>query len=182
MKIVSLTIEGAYKISPNVLGDNRGRFARVYCSQTFEAQGLNTNWVQMNTSFSAREGTVRGLHFQRPPCSEVKLVRCVRGEIVDFILDLRRLSPTFGHAISVPVSSQGAEMLYIPQGCAHGFQTLTDDVELHYCHSEFYSPEHEGGVSILDPDLQIELPLPVSEMSDRDKQHATFINTRPIEL
>ena len=182
MNFEPLDIQGAFKISPNMIGDNRGAFARVFCADAFAAKGLQTNWVQMNTSISVNKGTVRGLHFQRAPHCEVKLVRCVSGKIMDFILDIRAGSPTFGVVCGVPLDARKMEMLHVPTGCAHGFQTLTENVELHYSHSEFYTPSHEEGVCILDPDLNLELPLAVSEMSERDKPHPTLKDTRPIQL
>ena len=114
-----LNINGAYKITPQKLGDNRGAFARVYCAETFAAQGFNTEWVQMNTSINARKGTVRGLHFQRPPYAEIKLVRCVRGRILDMFVDLRDGSSTFGTVCQVTLDSDALETVYIPCGlCA----------------------------------------------------------------
>jgi dTDP-4-dehydrorhamnose 3,5-epimerase len=182
MKIEPLSIEGAYKITPSKLGDSRGTFARVYCAHTFSDQRLNTTWVQMNTSFNATKGTVRGLHFQRPPFAEIKLVRCVRGEVLDVFLDLRQDSATFGTVCTVNLNGDAMESVYIPAGCAHGFQTLSDNVELHYSHSTPYTPTSEGGVNITDPDLAIPWPLPFSNMSERDKIHPQFASTEPISL
>ncbi|MFK5997133.1 MAG: dTDP-4-dehydrorhamnose 3,5-epimerase [Rhodobacterales bacterium] len=182
MNFEPLTINGAYKITPKKLGDNRGAFARVYCAETFAAHGLNTEWVQMNTSINAAKGTLRGLHFQRPPHAEIKLVRCVRGRVCDVFVDLRKTSPDFGKVCTVTLDSAALETVYIPAGCAHGFQTLTDDVELHYCHSQPYHPEHEGAVNPTDPALAINWPLPVSIISERDKNHPAFATIEPIIL
>jgi dTDP-4-dehydrorhamnose 3,5-epimerase len=177
-----LAINGAYKITPEKLGDNRGAFARVYCAETFAAHGLNTQWEQMNTSINAAKGTLRGLHFQRPPHAEIKLVRCVRGRVFDVFVDLRKGSPDFGKVCTVTLDSAALETVYIPAGCAHGFQTLTDDVELHYCHSQPYHPAHEGAVNPTDPALAINWPLPVSTISERDKNHPPFATIEPIIL
>jgi len=177
-----LNINGAYKITPKKLGDNRGAFARVYCAETFAAQGLNTEWVQMNTSINAQKGTVRGLHFQRPPYAEIKLVRCVRGRILDVFVDLRKGSCDFGCVCAVPLDSETLDSVYIPAGCAHGFQTLTDDVELHYCHSQPYQPDYEGAVNLSDPTLAINWPLPITTISERDRFHPPFATIESIIL
>ncbi len=182
MKFEALNIAGAYKITPKKLGDNRGAFARVYCAESFEANGLNTNWVQMNTSISTETGTVRGLHYQRPPFAEIKLVRCVRGKVFDVFTDIREGSPTFGKTCSVILDSDALEMAYIPMGCAHGFQTLTDHVEMHYMHSEFYKPDLEAGLKLDDPELGIKWPLAFASISERDKTHPPLKTTEPIKL
>lgn len=168
MKIEALEIAGAFSIKPNLLGDTRGTFARLYCDDTFTAHGLNTLWVQMNTSRTTSKGAIRGMHFQRPPYSEVKLVRAVTGDVVDVIVDLRDGSETFGKSIKVELASAAMEAIYVPQGCAHGFQALTDHAELHYLHSAPYSPDYEGGVNHADPALDIGWPLPMTECSQRD--------------
>jgi len=182
MKFTPLNINGAFKITPQKHGDNRGAFARVYCADEFAKQGLNSNWVQMNTSVNATKGTVRGLHFQHPPFSEVKLVRCVRGQVLDVFVDLRKGSDDFGKVCTVTLNGDAMESVYIPAGCAHGFQTLSDDVELHYCHSAPYSPAHEGGVNVSDKNLAIAWPLAKINMSERDKSHPSFTTTGPISL
>ena len=182
MNIKPLKIEGAYKITPNKLGDNRGAFARVYCDKIFQAHNLNTSWVQMNTSINAQKGTVRGLHYQKPPFAEIKLVRCVRGEVFDVFVDLRKNSKTYGKTCCLSLNSDALEAVYIPAGCAHGFQTLTDNVELHYSHSQFYKPEYEAGLRLDDPTLEIKWPLPFSEISERDKIHPLLKTTEPIIL
>jgi dTDP-4-dehydrorhamnose 3,5-epimerase len=182
MTFEELDMNGVFKITPNVTGDSRGRFARVFCEDEFADHGLPAKWVQMNTSFSAQKGTVRGLHYQRPPYGEVKLVRCSRGQIFDMVLDLRSGSATYGQIRGVFLNADTMDMLYIPQGCAHGFQTLSDNVELLYCHSQTYKPDHEGGVSVLDPTLAIDWPLAITAMSDRDKDHPSLQETRPIDL
>ncbi|KAB7610081.1 dTDP-4-dehydrorhamnose 3,5-epimerase [Amylibacter sp. SFDW26] len=178
----ALEIDGAYKITPNKLGDSRGAFARVFCMEEFQQYNLEVRWVQMNTSINATKGTIRGLHYQRPPYAETKLVRCVRGKVFDVFVDLRKDSPSYGAVCTVELDSAALEMVYIPKGCAHGFQTLTDDVEMHYCHSAFYKPDHEAGVNIKDPKLAIKWPLPFSVLSDKDQNHPIFETTEPITL
>ena len=182
MKIEPLNIDGAYKITPKKIGDNRGAFSRLFCADVFEQNGLNTHWVQMNTSQNRKKGTVRGLHYQRSPHAEIKLVRCVRGKVFDVIVDLRKSSPSYGTACSLTLDSDTFETGYIPQGCAHGFQTLTDDVELHYMHSEFYTPEYEAGIQLNDPALDIDWPLPFTVISERDKTHPMINRVEPIIL
>lgn len=182
MKISQLSIDGVHLVTPTKLGDSRGAFARLYCEDTFQHHDLNTKWVQMNLSRSAKKGTVRGLHFQVPPFSEVKLVRAVKGEILDVVLDLRQGSVTFGQHCAVELDSDAMHTLYIPQGCAHGFQTLTDDVELHYMHSVPYTPESEGGVRFDDPALGIPWPLTVADASPRDLSLPYFSDIKPMSL
>lgn len=182
MKFEPLDIKGAFKITPKRLGDNRGAFARVYCDDEFSQNGLNTQWVQMNTSINTVKGTVRGLHFQRAPFAEIKLVRCVRGKIRDVFLDLRKGSDTFGTVCTVDLNSDDFESVYIPAGCAHGFQTLSDNVEIHYCHSAPHHPNAEGAVNLADPELAIDWPLPITNISERDKTHPSFSTIEPISL
>ena len=182
MKFDPLTIDGAYKISPKLLQDGRGSFARVFCSDLFSAQGLNCHWKQMNVSRTAQAGTVRGMHFQRLPFCEIKLVRCVAGLILDVIVDLRKGSASFGQVCAVELCADKMEMLYVPAGCAHGFQTLSDDVELHYLHSQDYRPDHEGGLLPTDPELAIAWPRAISNLSERDQKHPLFKQVEPIIL
>ncbi len=177
-----LSIKGAWQIDLERHGDQRGFFGRMYCTEIFEARGLNSNWVQINTSNSSLKGTLRGLHFQRPPAAEVKLVRCIKGAIFDVIVDLRVGSDTFGKHITLQLDDENRSMIYIPKGCAHGFQTLNDNTDLLYLHSDPYSPEHEGGLAPLDPALDIEWPLPIVEMSDRDQSFPLLSDLEPIKL
>jgi len=163
-----LALSGAFLIQMQPHFDQRGFFARSFCQETFAGRGLADVFVQMNTSFSQRRGTLRGLHFQRPPAAETKMVRCVAGAIFDAILDLRAGSQTFGQVCTVELSATNRHMLYIPRGVAHGFQTLCDEVELLYWHDTAYAPGYEGGVNALDPTLGIDWPLPPVEMSPRD--------------
>lgn len=149
-------------------GDERGWFGRTFCTDEFGAAGLETVFVQQNASVSAEKGTVRGMHFQRPPHGEVKLLRCLRGAILDVIIDLRRSSPTFLRHQGFELSAENRRMLYVPKGFAHGFQTLTDDVEVSYLVSSPYTPSSEGGVRFDDPLFGIVWPLPVSVISEKD--------------
>ena len=169
MKFEPLPLKGAYEIHLERREDERGFFARMYCDHEFAAHGLNITWVQMNVSLSREAGTLRGMHFQRGPAAEVKLVRCLRGQAFDVIVDLRQGSDTYGQHCHVLLDRDALNAIYVPKGFAHGFQTLSDDTELQYLHSTAYAPGHEGGVNPLDPALGIEWPRPVSVLSDRDQ-------------
>ncbi len=182
MKFTPLSLAGAHRVDLERRGDSRGFFARLYCADEFSQAGLPSDWVQMNTSFSAETGTLRGLHFQRAPMAEIKMVRCLRGAICDVIVDLRSGSPTYGQHEMVELNNDNRSMLYIPQGFAHGFQTLAPDTELLYLHSEFYSPEHEGGLHHADLALGINWPLPVTGLSDRDRGFPSLERLEPITL
>ena len=180
MIFTELPLKGAYRINLDRRTDDRGFFARFFCAREFQEKGLAPAFVQVNTSFSCRAGTMRGLHFQRPPMAEAKLVRCLKGRIFDVIVDLRARSATFGQWTSVELDAQVRQMIYIPQGFAHGFQTLEPDTELLYFHSQFYAPEHEGGLAHDDPRLAIRWPLTVSELSARDAAFPTLDALEPI--
>jgi len=167
MRFEPTAIEGVSVVRRDGRGDERGRFSRLYCQRDFAAAGLNTDWVQANHSLTLGAGSVRGLHFQRPPHAETKLVSCIAGRVFDVAVDLRSGSPTYLQWAAVELDDDSG--LYIPAGCAHGFQALTDEVHLVYQHSEFYAPEMEGGVRFDDGVLGIDWPLPVATVSDRDR-------------
>jgi dTDP-4-dehydrorhamnose 3,5-epimerase len=164
----------AWLIEPELRGDERGSFARTMCRDEFAAQGLVTCYVQQNMSISAKMGTVRGLHFQRSPFTEAKLVRCVRGAILDLIVDLRGTSPTYMALEGFELTAGNHRQLYVPPGFAHGFQTLVDDCEVSYLVSAAYAPLAEGGLRHDDPRLGIGWPLPVSTISDKDRNWPLF--------
>jgi dTDP-4-dehydrorhamnose 3,5-epimerase len=136
----------------------------------------------MNTTLSKERGTVRGLHFQRPPKEEIKIVRCISGSIWDVIVDIRKSSPTYGKWYAAELNDNNRTMMYVPKGFAHGFQTLADNVELLYLHSEFYSKKNEGGLLYADKTVNIDWPLPVSDISERDKVHPMLSELNPIRL
>jgi dTDP-4-dehydrorhamnose 3,5-epimerase len=154
--------------------DERGHFARTWCQRDFAAHGLDTALAQASVSFNRARGTVRGLHFQRPPHEEVKLVRCTRGAIWDVAVDLRPGSPTRGAWQGFALDATSAAALYIPKGFAHGFQTLEPDSEVFYQISEFYAPEAASGVRFDDPAFAIAWPLPVAEISAKDRAWPDF--------
>lgn len=162
-------LPGAYLIDIEKRGDQRGFFARAWCQKEFEAHGLIRRVVQANISLSKRKGTLRGMHYQAAPYAEAKLVRCTRGAIYDAIIDLRPDSPTYMQWLGVELTAENYRMLYVPEGFAHGFQTLVDNTEVAYQVSQFYTPEAEGGVRYNDPAFGIEWPLEVQVISDKDK-------------
>lgn len=162
------TLADAWLIDLEWRGDERGGFARTMDAQEFAARGMDGVYVQQNASVSLKAGTVRGLHFQRPPHAEAKLVRCLRGRILDVIVDLRRESPSYMRHEGFELSAENGRMLYVPKGFAHGFQTLVDDVEVSYLVSAFYAPAAEGGLRYDDPRLAIDWPLPVTVISPKD--------------
>jgi dTDP-4-dehydrorhamnose 3,5-epimerase len=170
MEFVPTAIAGAYAIRLDVRGDSRGRFKRHFCARAFAEQGLATDFVQVNHAVTIGRGAVRGMHFQRPPHAEDKLVSCTLGRAYDVAVDLRRGSPTFLQWAAVEIDEANA--FYIPKGCAHGFQALADEVHLVYLHSDYYAPDAEGGVRFDDPFLAIAWPLPIGVTSDRDRGFA----------
>lgn len=163
MHFVPTSLPGVYVVEPERLADDRGHFARAWCVREFADRGLETKLVQCSTSYNRRRGTLRGLHYQAAPHEEVKLVRCTRGAAYDVVVDLRPDSPTYRRWVAVELSAENGVAVYIPGGCAHGYQTLADDTELLYQMSEFYYPESARGVRWDDPALGIEWP----ECSDR---------------
>jgi dTDP-4-dehydrorhamnose 3,5-epimerase len=180
MKFTPLPLAGAYRVDLERRGDNRGSFARLFCREEFRKQGLTDTWSQCNVSHSVRKGTLRGMHFQRPPKADAKLVKCMAGAVFDVIVDLRRGSETFGNWATVTLTAEGGEMIYVPAGFAHGFQTLSDDAELLYFHSDSYSPDHEGGLSHTDPAVGIAWPLEVTVMSERDRHLPPLADVEPM--
>lgn len=168
MKFVPLALNGAYEVLLAPRRDPRGLFARIYCAAEFGEHGLNSNWPQMNMSVTIGAGTVRGLHFQREPSAEVKLVRCLRGRALDVIVDLRAGSRTYGQHLALELNADSRNAIYIPKGFAHGFQTLEEEVELQYLHSTPYAPGHEGGINPKDASLAIAWPLAIHQLSERD--------------
>ena len=168
MIFAPLPLEGAFEIALERRADTRGFFARIYCDDEFAGAGLNTHWVQMNLSLTAEAGTLRGMHFQRPPAGEVKLVRAAKGRAHDVIVDLRAGSATYGRHAVVVLDAETRNAVYIPEGFAHGFQALLPETELIYAHSRTYAPGHEGGIHPLDPGLAIDWPLPPRHLSARD--------------
>jgi dTDP-4-dehydrorhamnose 3,5-epimerase len=164
-------LAGSYVIDITPFQDNRGWFARTYSKEEFAQIGHHLEWVQMNHSATFAMGTLRGMHFQLQPYGEIKMIKCISGKVYDVIIDLRKDSPTFLEWYATELSAENRKMLYIPEGFAHGFQTLTDQVELLYHHTGYYNPDAEAGVRYDDPAIGIEWPLAVSTISERDQKH-----------
>jgi dTDP-4-dehydrorhamnose 3,5-epimerase len=168
MRFTATKLAGAYIIEPQLHQDNRGLFARTFCAGEFRDQGLVASFVQCNTSWNAKKGTVRGLHYQLAPSSEVKLVRCTAGSLWDVIVDLRPGSPTYLQHVAVELTAQNRLAFYIPELFAHGFQALEDATEVLYQMSEFYTPKLARGLRYDDPKVGIQWPLPITSISDQD--------------
>jgi dTDP-4-dehydrorhamnose 3,5-epimerase len=174
MRISLLDIPGVFEISLNPRIDSRGFFMRTYDMELFKREGLQTAWVQENHSRSEKKGIIRGLHFQIEPFQETKLIRCIRGEVFDVAVDLRKDSAAFGKWVGVLLSEENKKMLYIPRGFAHGFCTMTDISEVIYKVDNFYSPAHERGLRWNDPDLKIEWPIQDVFLSNKDRNNLTL--------
>jgi dTDP-4-dehydrorhamnose 3,5-epimerase len=164
-------LQGSYVIGLHPFSDERGWFARFFCKKEFQQIGHTKEWLQLNHSVTYEQGALRGMHFQLPPYREIKMVRCIAGAVYDVIVDLRKDSATFLQWFGVELSAQNKKMLYIPEGFAHGFQVLAPNSELIYHHTEFYTPGAEGGVRYNDPLIDIQWPLAVTVISERDAQH-----------
>jgi dTDP-4-dehydrorhamnose 3,5-epimerase len=167
--IAPLAVEGAFVLAPDPVHDERGWFARVWDAEQLAEAGMPACFVQQSAAWNARAGTLRGLHVARPPAREAKIVRCVRGAAFDVIVDLRPSSATFRRAAAVRLDDESRRAVYVPPGCAHGYQTLLDGTELLYDIGEAYRPELAGGVAFDDPQLAIAWPLPVAAVSERDR-------------
>jgi dTDP-4-dehydrorhamnose 3,5-epimerase len=167
-------LAGVFEIALDMNADDRGFFARSWCQKEFEHQGLNPKVVQCNISFNVRKGTLRGVHYQDAPYQEAKLVRCTKGSIYDVVVDLRPESATFKDWIAVVLTAEQHNMLYVPEGCGHGFLTLEDETEVFYQMSEFYHGELSRGVRFDDPAFQIVWPDKVEVISERDRTYPNF--------
>jgi dTDP-4-dehydrorhamnose 3,5-epimerase len=174
MIFLETELKGAYIIELEKHMDERGFFARSFCVREFEQQGLNPRIVQCNISFNHAKGTLRGMHYQKAPFGEAKLVRCTRGAIYDVIIDLRPESPTFKVSFGIRLDRDNRRMLYIPEGVAHGFLTLEDDSEIFYQMSEFYSPQHAAGFRWNDASFGIRWPSEATVISERDRTYPDF--------
>ena len=168
-------LQGAYLIDLEPRADERGFFARAWCADEFEQQGLNSTVAQMNVSFNHSAGTLRGLHYQLPPHAEVKLIRCTRGAIWDVIVDLRQDSPTYREWFGASLSAENRTMLYVPENFAHGYLTMAPDTETFYQVSEPYAPGSEAGIRWDDPAIGIDWPdIEIKVISDKDASHPDF--------
>ena len=173
---IETPLNGLLRINRKPIMDSRGFFSRFFCAKEFKTIGFGRAVAQINHTLTQAKGTIRGMHFQRPPYSETKIVTCLQGEILDVAVDIRKDSSTFLQWHAEVLSAENQSSLYIPDGFAHGFQTLTDNCQLVYLHSSFYSPNSEGALNVLDPTLAIDWPLQVSEISERDSNHPFIEN------
>jgi dTDP-4-dehydrorhamnose 3,5-epimerase len=167
-------LAGAFEIHIEPRADERGFFARSWCQHEFEEHGLNPDLVQCNISYNPRKGTMRGMHYQADPHAEAKLVRCIKGAVYDVVIDLRPQSPTFMEWIGVRLTAEDRNMIYVPEGCAHGFLTLEDESEVFYQMSAFYHADSAGGVRWNDPAFNIVWPAEPVLISERDRTYAAF--------
>ena len=174
MKIIKSKLSGVAEIESNPFVDHRGWFVRYFCQEQIKELNGGKEIVQINSSFTKRKGTIRGLHFQNSPYCEDKIVRCLSGQIFDVVLDLRLESKTFGQWQSIILDSEKMNMVYIPKGFAHGFQTLTDNCQILYLHTEYRNQKSEDGYYYNSPYLGIDWPLELTDISERDKNLKIF--------
>lgn len=175
MTFIEQNIQGVYLIRPSKIGDDRGHFFRSYCAKEMTPI-THKQFVQMNISYNASKGTLRGLHFQKPPFSEQKIVRCIAGSIYDVFVDLRTSSSTFLKWGAVKLTAENADAIFLPEGIAHGFLTLQDHTTIHYSHSQYYHSQAEDGLRFNDSRLQIEWPFQPTIISERDLTHPFITN------
>lgn len=169
MKVAETKLKGVYIVEPQVFGDARGWFTESWSEKKLAEAGIKANFVQDNHSYSAQKGTLRGLHYQLNPMCQAKMLRCTRGKIFDVAVDIRKGSPQYGQWVGVELSAENHQQLFIPRGFAHGFITLTDDVEVQYKADNYYAPECDGNIRWDDPEIGIEWPLKPVILSDKDK-------------
>lgn len=176
MMVRPLELDGLLEISPSKFGDDRGFFSETYNAKSFAEAGIDLNFVQDNHSYSAAKGVVRGLHYQLPPFAQDKLVRVIRGAILDVAVDIRKSSPTFGKWVALEVSAEKWNQILVPKGFAHGFMTLVDNTEVIYKVTNYYSPEHDRSIRFDDPAIGIEWPLPSAgvQLSEKDQKAPLF--------
>jgi dTDP-4-dehydrorhamnose 3,5-epimerase len=171
MKLIQTHLKGAYVIELEPFRDERGFFARTYCKNEFSAIGHQKEFVQFNHSMTAFKGTIRGMHYQVPPSAETKLIRCIRGKVFDVIIDIREDSPTFLQHLQITLSQENLKMIYVPEGFAHGFQTIADNSEMIYHHTAYYNPANERGLRYNDPAFGITWPLDPVNVTEKDRNY-----------
>jgi dTDP-4-dehydrorhamnose 3,5-epimerase len=182
MKFQETVLDGVFVIDFLKNEDNRGSFTRTFCKKEFATIGFSKEFVQINHSFNTTKGTLRGLHFQKMPFTESKLIRCIHGKVFDIVVDIRENSRTFLKYFGVELSLEKMNAIFIPEGFAHGYQTLEDNSALIYHHSQFYAPEFDGGIRFNDPILNINWPMPAINLSDKDKNYSFIDNNfKPIK-
>jgi len=168
MIITKTKIDGVFVIKQELRGDHRGYFTRVFCKDELKKAGISYNIVQINRSLTAKKGTIRGIHYQLPPHAEDKIIQCIKGEIFDVVVDLRKSSKTYGQWVSEVLSENNHTMMLVPKGCGHGFQTLKTNCVIEYFVSAFYAPEYERGIRWNDPFFRISWPLKTITTSEKD--------------
>ena len=174
MRFALTDVVGAQVVEPTPHQDDRGRFMRAWCSKEFADHGMNFVPVQANMGFSFRKGTLRGMHFQDATAPEAKLVRCTRGAMFDVVLDLRVKSPSFGKWYGTELTAENGRMLFVPERCAHGYQTLEENTEMYYMASAYYTPGAAHGVRFDDPVFNLKWPLVATSVSDQDRNWPLF--------
>ncbi len=181
MKVETFDVEGLKLITPDVFGDNRGFFMESYTLKKFQEIGIDTVFIQDNHSLSEKKGIIRGLHFQKNPKAQTKLLRCTRGEIIDVAVDLRKSSATYKKYVAVHLSADNKKMFYIPKGFAHGFLTLTDNVEVQYKVDEYYSPECDRSIRYDDPEINVKWDCENPVLSNKDMT-APFLKDSDVDF
>ena len=174
MKVTETELKGVYVIEPQVFGDARGWFMESWSQRKLEEAGIKVDFVQDNQSYSAQKGILRGLHYQQNPMSQAKLIRCTRGKIFDVAVDIRKGSPQYGQWVGVELSADNKKQIFIPRGFAHGFMTLTEDVEVQYKADNYYAPECDGNVCWNDLEIGVQWPMEPALLSDKDKKAPTL--------
>ena len=183
MNFIETNLKGAYVIELSPLRDERGLFVRTFCRNDFKRIGHTKEFVQFNHSLNIINGTLRGMHYQEQPYAEIKLIRCIRGSVYDVVIDIRKSSSTFLQWFAVELSAKNMKMIYIPEGVAHGFQTLEDNTELLYHHTDFYIPSAEKGIRYNDKMIGIQWPCEVKTISEKDKNYSLLTDSfRGIEI
>lgn len=177
MNFLTTEINGVFVVEPKIFGDNRGWFFESYSKSEFEKAGIKADFVQDNRSFSAQKGTLRGLHCQKEPKAQAKLVTCIKGSILDVAVDIRKGSPTYLKWVAVELNEENKKMLFVPKGCLHGFVTLTENVEVSYKVDELYSPENDRSVCWCDPEIGVEWGVEAPVLSEKDKNAPLLKNS-----
>ena len=177
MKFIETSLKGAYVIDVEYLKDERGGFSRLFCKNEFEKINHKGDIVQINHSVNKYKGTIRGFHYQSSPKSEIKIIKCIKGEVYDVIIDLRKNSPTFLKCHGEILSEDNQKMMYVPKGFAHGFQTMKDNTELIYFHTEFYDKDKEQGICYNDDLIKVSWPLKITNISEKDKNRSLLDKT-----
>lgn len=177
MKFIETKLKGLYVVEPELLSDERGKFARTYCKKEFAEINFDKEFVQMNFSLNYKKGTLRGMHYQTAPYEETKLIRCISGKVFDVAVDLRKNSGTYLQWFGTELSKENSKMMFIPEGFAHGFLTLEDNSELIYHHTQYFNPSAERGIRYDDKSVNIQFPGEVLIVSEKDRSYPLIVNS-----